>query len=140
MIISKLSVFLYVGGELSLPQNLSENSKVLESTQSFHNVCDVEGQAGKVSWLGLIPDLKGQWVNPSTGQPPDFTNWKVGKEIDSEDNCAFLLENGKWSSTTCNQQSPRYNSVQERNSVHIHNSTKNTVEAEKYCTPMKRFS
>ena len=44
--------------------------------------------------------------------PPEYDNWRRGKFVETEDNCAFMLsgdadKNGKWSSSTCTEQSPR---------------------------------
>ena len=65
-----------------------------------------------MTWLRLVSDKKGRWNDPLTMTPPQYSNWKRGKYAETDDNCAFLLsgdkdKDGKWSSGTCTEQSPR---------------------------------
>ncbi len=101
-----------LGGQLVLPKTSEENALITEITRPYHKVCDVEGEGGKASWLRLVPDGRGRWNDPITRKAPQFSNWRKGKQGETDDNCAFILAgdqdvNTKWSSTTCNEQSPR---------------------------------
>ena len=65
-----------------------------------------------MTWLRLVSNNKGRWNDPLTKAPPQYENWRRGKYAETEDNCAFLLsgdidKDGKWSSSTCTEQSPR---------------------------------
>lgn len=104
---------IQIGGKLPLPKSNEENEIMLEETFDFLKVCNQPNQPGKISWLNLIPDGSGKWLDRSTYSQPTFTNWKDTKnEKQTEDNCAFMVagkeeEDGKWSSTTCSELSPR---------------------------------
>lgn len=87
---------------------------MLSQTVDFQETCDLQDQSGKITWLNLIPDGSGKWLDRKTQMPPVFTNWRDGgKSKQTEDNCAYMVAgkpgiDGKWSSTTCSDQSPRY--------------------------------
>ena len=100
------------GGDMILPKTAHENEVVNNITRPYHTICEVEDEGGKMTWLRLVPDQKGRWKDPITGVRPPFANWKRGKQVETEDNCAFMLSgdidrDGKWSSGTCTEQSPR---------------------------------
>ena len=81
-------------------------------TKPFHKICEVEDEGGKAVWLRMVPDKNGRWNDPLSGAHPHFSNWKRGKTAETDDNCAFMLsgdsdKDGKWSSATCTEQSPR---------------------------------
>ena len=96
-----------LGGLTILPKTAYENSLILNITLPYHDICKVQDEGGKITWLRLRSNENGGWIDPKTKNKPLYNNWKKGKHVESDDNCAFLVENGKWSSTTCNEQSPR---------------------------------
>ena len=95
-----------------LPKTAHENEVINNITRPYHKICEVEDEGGKMTWLRLVPNGKGRWKDPSTENRLPFSNWKRGKQVETEDNCAFMLSgdidrDGKWSSGTCTEQSPR---------------------------------
>ena len=110
---SNLIFFSDLGGEIILPKTAHENELVNNITKPFHKVCEVEDEGGKAVWLRVVSDKKGRWNDPITGSHPQYSNWRRGKTAETDDNCAFMLsgdsdKDGKWSSGTCTEQSPRY--------------------------------
>jgi hypothetical protein len=111
--VSPFSIFLFSGGTAILPKSIQENELINKLTRPYHEVCDIENEGGKMTWLRLVSDKKGRWHDPLTKAPPQYENWRRGKYAETEDNCAFLLsgdidKDGKWSSSTCTEQSPRF--------------------------------
>ena len=112
MFILSIDFYYLLGGKNILPKSIQENELINKLTLPYHEVCDLENEGGKMTWLRLVPDKKGRWNDPDTNLPPQYINWRRGKYVDTEDNCAYLLSgtdehDGKWTSGTCTEQSPR---------------------------------
>ena len=55
-----------------LPKTAHENELINNITRPYHKVCEVEDEGGKMTFLRLVPDKKGRWHDPLTGERPHY--------------------------------------------------------------------
>ena len=56
----------FSGGTTILPKSIQENELINKLTRPYHEVCDIENEGGKMTWLRLVPNKKGRWNDPMT--------------------------------------------------------------------------